>query len=76
MNFNKKMSHFYGKTGHFDGKTGHFDGKFSQFWRFLDIRIVRIFGQKYSRFEYVPQNIQIVRIGIIRTGNPNLNAIV
>ena len=44
---------FYGKMGYFDGKTGHFDGKFANFWRFLGIRIVRIFGQKYSRFEYL-----------------------
>ena len=29
------------------------DTLFATKWRFLGIRIVRIFGQKYSRFEYL-----------------------
>ena len=45
------MVHSDGKMGHFDGKIGHFDEKLANFSDFLGIRIVRIFGQKYSRFE-------------------------
>ena len=34
-------------------KSSHFCFKFRQNGNFLGIRIVRIFGQKYSRFEYL-----------------------